>query len=54
MEALIKSQGGTLLSARGNVAVDERTNTLLLQDTSDRLADIRAWLQRSTSRSARC
>jgi type IV pilus assembly protein PilQ len=41
MAALVKSQGGTLLSARGSVAVDERTNTLLLQDTSDRLADIR-------------
>jgi type IV pilus assembly protein PilQ len=41
MENLIKSQGGTLLSARGNVAVDDRTNTLLLQDTADRLADIR-------------
>jgi len=41
MAALIKSQGGTLLSNRGNVAVDERTNTLLLQDTADRLADIR-------------
>ena len=41
MESLIKSQGGTLLSNRGNVAVDERTNTLLLQDTADRLADIR-------------
>jgi type IV pilus assembly protein PilQ len=41
MAALIKSQGGTLLSGRGNVAVDERTNTLLLQDTADRLADIR-------------
>ncbi len=38
---LIKSQGGSLLSTRGNVAVDERTNTLLLQDTSDKLADIR-------------
>ncbi len=40
---LIKSQGagGSLLSARGSVAVDERTNTLLLQDTADRLADIR-------------
>jgi type IV pilus assembly protein PilQ len=38
---LIKSQGGSLLSARGKVAVDERTNTLLLQDTSDKLADIR-------------
>jgi type IV pilus assembly protein PilQ len=40
--ALIKSQaGGSLLSPRGSVAVDERTNTLLLQDTVDRLADIR-------------
>jgi type IV pilus assembly protein PilQ len=41
MEGLIKSQGGSLLSNRGSVAVDERTNTLLLQDTADRLADIR-------------
>jgi type IV pilus assembly protein PilQ len=40
---LIKSQGagGSLLSTRGSIAVDERTNTLLLQDTVDRLADIR-------------
>jgi len=41
MEGLIKTQGGSLLSARGSVSVDERTNTLLLQDTADRLADIR-------------
>jgi type IV pilus assembly protein PilQ len=34
-------QAGSLLSPRGSVAVDERTNTLLLQDTSDHLADIR-------------
>jgi len=40
MANLIKSQGGTLLSPRGSVTVDERTNTLLLQDTADRLADI--------------
>ncbi|HEY2275962.1 MAG TPA: type IV pilus secretin PilQ [Steroidobacteraceae bacterium] len=39
--ALIKSQNNSLLSSRGNVAVDERTNTLLLLDTADRLADIR-------------
>jgi type IV pilus assembly protein PilQ len=38
---LIKSQGGSLLSERGSVAVDARTNTLLLQDTADKLADIR-------------
>ncbi|HSY07309.1 MAG TPA: type IV pilus secretin PilQ [Steroidobacteraceae bacterium] len=41
MAVLIKSQGRSLLSARGNVAVDDRTNTLLLQDTAERLADIR-------------
>jgi type IV pilus assembly protein PilQ len=42
LAALIKSQaGGSLLSPRGSVAVDERTNTLLLQDTAERLADIR-------------
>jgi type IV pilus assembly protein PilQ len=42
LAALIRSQGKTsLLSERGNVSIDERTNTLLLQDTADRLADIR-------------
>lgn len=45
LAALIKSGGGgsgnSLLSGRGSVAVDERTNTLLLQDTPERLADIR-------------
>jgi type IV pilus assembly protein PilQ len=42
LAALIKSgQGSSLLSERGSVAIDERTNTLLLQDTSERLGDIR-------------
>ena len=41
MEGLIKTQTNSLLSTRGSVAVDERTNTLLLQDTTDRIADIR-------------
>jgi type IV pilus assembly protein PilQ len=41
MAALIKTGNNSLLSARGSVAVDDRTNTLLLQDTPDRLADIR-------------
>ncbi|HEY5808071.1 MAG TPA: AMIN domain-containing protein, partial [Povalibacter sp.] len=42
LAALIKSgNNNSLLSGRGSVAIDERTNTLLLQDTSDRLADIR-------------
>ncbi len=39
---LIKGkQGNSLLSPRGSVAIDDRTNTLLLQDTADRLSDIR-------------
>ncbi len=42
--ALLKSAGAaanSVLSSRGSVAVDERTNTLLLSDTSDRIADVR-------------
>ena len=31
----------SLLSARGNVTIDDRTNTLLIQDTTDKLAEIR-------------
>ncbi len=42
LAALIRTPGtASLLSERGSVAVDDRTNTLLLQDTADRLADIR-------------
>lgn len=42
LAALIKSgQNSSLLSERGSVSIDERTNTLLLQDTAERLADIR-------------
>ena len=42
LAALIKSgQASSLLSDRGSVAIDERTNTLLIQDTSERLGDIR-------------
>ena len=40
LAALIKSQSSSLLSKRGNVAVDPRTNTLLLQDTPQRLEQI--------------
>jgi type IV pilus assembly protein PilQ len=39
---LIKGKSGnTLLSGRGSVALDQRTNTLLVQDTADRIGDIR-------------
>ncbi len=35
------SSSGSLLSDRGTVAIDDRTNTLLVQDTAERLQDIR-------------
>jgi type IV pilus assembly protein PilQ len=41
MAALIKTQNNSMLSTRGSVAVDERTNTLLLQDVPEKLADVR-------------
>jgi len=41
LAALIKAKDNTLLSERGNVSIDERTNTLLLQDTAERLGEIR-------------
>ena len=33
--------GNAMLSERGSIAVDDRTNTLLVQDTAERLQDIR-------------
>ena len=39
--ALLKKEGNNLLSERGDVSVDERTNTLLIQETADKLAEIR-------------
>ena len=42
LAGLIKGKAGnSLLSGRGSVAIDERTNTLLLQDSAERIADIR-------------
>ncbi len=35
----------SMLSARGSLSIDERTNTLLVQDTADKLADIRRLVQ---------
>ena len=39
--ALLKSEGNSLLTGRGNVTVDERTNTLLVRDTADALNAVR-------------
>ena len=43
LAALIQAEGGgnNMLSERGSIAVDERTNTLLVYDTANRLEDIR-------------
>ncbi|MEA3133009.1 MAG: type pilus assembly protein PilQ [Gammaproteobacteria bacterium] len=44
---LIKSGSGkdSMLSARGSLSIDDRTNTLLVQDTAEKLADIRRLVQ---------
>jgi type IV pilus assembly protein PilQ len=39
---LMKSGNSSLLSPRGNVSIDDRTNTLLVQDTAEQLEQIRA------------
>jgi type IV pilus assembly protein PilQ len=42
LAGLIGGEGGNaLLSERGSVGIDDRTNTLLVQDTAERLQDIR-------------
>jgi type IV pilus assembly protein PilQ len=52
---LMKSTGGgSMMSERGNVTVDERTNTLLVQDTPRTSRPSARWSRPSTSRSARC
>lgn len=43
---LLKSEEGGLLTERGSVSVDKRTNTMLINDTVDQLAEIRAVLHR--------
>ncbi len=44
---LVKGAGtkDSMLSPRGSLSIDERTNTLLVQDTSDKLSDIRRLVQ---------
>tara|TARA_R110000737_G_scaffold319289_2_gene330456 strand:+ start:1658 stop:3748 length:2091 start_codon:yes stop_codon:yes gene_type:complete len=38
---LIKNEDNSILSLRGSVSVDERTNTLLIRDTASSIADIK-------------
>jgi len=46
LSEILKSDNSSILSERGTVAVDERTNTLLVHDTNDKLAAIRALIGR--------
>ena len=46
LAALLQSDTGGLLTERGRVTVDERTNTLLINDTTDQLEEIRALVHR--------
>ena len=41
LAALIKAEKNNLLSARGNVSIDQRTNTLIIQDVTTSLESIR-------------
>lgn len=43
---LLQSETGGMLSERGSVTVDARTNTLLINDTADQLTEIRSLVYR--------
>ena len=40
--SMLKAEANNLLSERGNITVDARTNTLLVQDTGEKLTEIRS------------
>lgn len=44
--AILKSETGGVLSERGNVTIDDRTNTLLVNDTADVLSKVRSLVTR--------
>ncbi|MGH8523349.1 MAG: type IV pilus secretin PilQ, partial [Gammaproteobacteria bacterium] len=41
LATLLKAEENKLLTERGNVSVDQRTNTLLIQETAEKLAEMR-------------
>ncbi|QPG05422.1 type IV pilus secretin PilQ family protein [Salinimonas marina] len=45
MAVILKSQDGGILSERGSVSVDERTNTLLLRDTQASIDEARSTIE---------
>ena len=46
MAELLKSEANRLLSERGNVTIDPRTNILLIQDTAAKLEEVRRLIKR--------
>jgi type IV pilus assembly protein PilQ len=54
LKALLSDKDQRILSKRGSATVDERTNTLFIQDTGGRLEEARRLCCSSTCRFARC
>ena len=46
IEKMLKTDDNSVLSERGVITVDERTNTLLIKDTADKLADIKSLIEK--------
>lgn len=46
LAVLLKTEKNSLLSSRGTVSVDERTNTLLVQDTAIKLEEVKGLVRR--------
>ncbi|MEE9492879.1 MAG: type IV pilus secretin PilQ [Gammaproteobacteria bacterium] len=46
LSTLLTSGGNSMLSDRGSVSIDDRTNVLLVQDTAEKLEQIRALVKR--------
>ncbi len=46
LAALLKNEDSSLLSERGRATIDERTNTLLVQDSAEKLGEIRKLVAR--------
>lgn len=46
LATILKDKANSIMTSRGNVTVDERTNTLLVQDTALKLIQIRALLKK--------
>lgn len=46
MQTILKEKGNSIMSMRGNVTVDKRTNMLLVQDTASKLVEIKALIRK--------